>query len=98
MIRWKLPLLLLVVFGYLQYSLWYGKNNVYDYRDNVEMLASLRADNEKLKARNEQMFAEINDLQRGSEAIEERARSHLGMVKANEYFYRIIIDSDSKKR
>ncbi|MWP48478.1 MULTISPECIES: cell division protein FtsB [unclassified Gilliamella] len=98
MTRWKLPLLLLLVLGYLQYCLWYGKNNVYDYRDNVEMLVNLRADNEKLKARNEQMFAEINDLQRGYEAIEERARSHLGMVKANESFYRIIIDSDTKKQ
>ncbi|NUF50269.1 cell division protein FtsB [Gilliamella sp. ESL0250] len=96
--RWKLPLLLLVILGYLQYSLWYGKNNVYDYQGNVEMLVNLRADNEKLKARNEQMFAEIDDLQRGYEAIEERARSHLGMVKSNEYFYRIIIDSDTKKR
>ncbi|MCO6538052.1 MULTISPECIES: cell division protein FtsB [Gilliamella] len=96
--RWKLPLLLLAVLGYLQYSLWYGKNNVYDYQDNVEMLVNLRADNEKLKTRNEQMFAEINDLQRGYEAIEERARSHLGMVKPDEYFYRIIIDSDTKKR
>lgn len=95
--RWKLPLLLLAVLGYLQYSLWYGKNNVYDYQDNVDMLIDLRANNEKLKARNEQMFAEINDLQRGYEAIEERARSHLGMVKPNEYFYRVIIDSDIKK-
>ncbi|WP_363317362.1 cell division protein FtsB [uncultured Gilliamella sp.] len=96
MIRnWKLTLILLGVLGYLQYSLWFGKNNVYDYQENVHMLASLHEKNNKLKARNEQMFAEINDLQRGSEAIEERARSHLGMVKPNEYFYRIIIDSNS---
>ncbi|OCG02292.1 cell division protein FtsB [Gilliamella sp. wkB112] len=98
MIRWKLPLLLLAILGFLQYSLWYGKNNVYDYQDNVQTLVELHAENDKLKARNEQMFAEINDLQRGSEAIEERARSHLGMVKPNEYFYRIIIDSNSQKQ
>lgn len=97
MTKFKLPLLLAIL-GYLQYSLWYGKNNVYDYQDNVKVLAGLHEDNDKLKARNEQMFAEINDLQRGFEAIEERARSHLGMVKPNEYFYRIIIDSNSQKQ
>ena len=62
------------------------------------MLAALHEDNNKLKARNEQMFAEVNDLQQGFQAIEERARSHLGMVKPNEYFYRIIIDSNAQKR
>lgn len=98
MIRWKIPLLLLIVLGYLQYSLWYGKNNIEDYQDNLQMLAELHEDNSQLKARNEQMFAEINDLQRGSEAVEERARSHLGMVKPNEYFYRIIIEPNSQKQ
>ncbi|MCX8641258.1 MULTISPECIES: cell division protein FtsB [unclassified Gilliamella] len=98
MIRWKVPLILLAVLSYLQYSLWYGKNNVYDYQDNVQILADLHEQNAQLKDRNEQMFAEINDLQRGSEAIEERARSHLGMVKPNEYFYRIIVDSKTQHR
>lgn len=97
MIRWKIPFLLLLVLGYLQYSLWYGKNNIYDYQENVQMLQNLHRENDMLKARNEQMFAEVDDLQKGYEAIEERARSHLGMVKANEYFYRIIIDSNSKQ-
>lgn len=98
MSKWKIPLLLLIVLGYLQYSLWYGKNNIEDYQDNLQMLAELHEDNSQLKARNEQMFAEINDLQRGSEAVEERARSHLGMVKPNEYFYRIIIEPTSQKQ
>ncbi|KES16196.1 MULTISPECIES: cell division protein FtsB [Gilliamella] len=97
MIRWKIPFLLLLVLGYLQYSLWYGKNNIYDYQENVQMLQNLHRENDMLKARNEQMFAEVDDLQKGYEAIEERARSHLGMVKANEYFYRIIIDSQAKQ-
>ncbi|WP_294611790.1 cell division protein FtsB [uncultured Gilliamella sp.] len=96
--RWKLPLLLLAILGYLQYSLWFGKNNIFDYQNNLKMLAALHEDNNKLKARNEQMFAEVNDLQQGFQAIEERARSHLGMVKPNEYFYRIIIDSNAQKR
>ena len=49
------------------------------------------------KMRNEQMFAEIADLDQGSEAIEERARSHLGMIKPNEHFYRIVTESVSPK-
>ena len=98
MIRWKLPLILLIVLGYLQYSLWYGKNNVYDYQDNLQVLADLHEQNARLKDRNEQMFAEINSLQQGSEAIEERARNHLGMVKPNEYFYRIIKDPNPQSQ
>lgn len=97
MIRWKIPFILLLVLGYLQYSLWYGKNNIYDYQDNLQMLNSLHQENDKLKARNQQMIAEVDDLQKGYEAIEERARSHLGMVKPNEYFYRIIVDSNSQQ-
>lgn len=97
MIRLKIPFILLLVLGYLQYSLWYGKNNIYDYQDNLQMLNSLHQENDKLKARNQQMIAEVDDLQKGYEAIEERARSHLGMVKPNEYFYRIIIDSKTQK-
>ncbi|OCG31113.1 cell division protein FtsB [Gilliamella sp. Choc4-2] len=96
--RWKLPLILLILLGYLQYSLWYGKNNVYDYKANLQMLSNMRQYNDKLKIRNEQMFAEINDLQRGLEAVEERARSHLGMIKPDEYFYRIIIDSNTHQQ
>ncbi|WP_442902637.1 cell division protein FtsB [Gilliamella sp. Choc6-1] len=98
MMRWKLPLILLILLGYLQYSLWYGKNNVYDYKANLQMLSNMRQYNDKLKIRNEQMFAEINDLQRGLEAVEERARSHLGMIKPDEYFYRIIIDSNTHQQ
>lgn len=96
--RWKLPLILLILLGYLQYSLWYGKNNVYDYKANLQMLSNMRQYNDKLKIRNEQMFAEINDLLRGLEAVEERARSHLGMIKPDEYFYRIIIDSNTHQQ
>ncbi|KFA59497.1 cell division protein FtsB [Gilliamella apicola] len=62
------------------------------------MLSNMRQYNDKLKIRNEQMFAEINDLQRGLEAVEERARSHLGMIKPDEYFYRIIIDSNTHQQ
>jgi len=90
--KWKLPFFLLVVLAYLQYSFWFGKNNFFDYQNNKNVVKEMQTTNKNLKLRNEQMFAEINDLYNGSEAIEERARN-LGMIKPNEYFFRIIHDS-----
>lgn len=46
--------------------------------------------NAKLKDRNQQMYAEIDDLKAGGEAIEEKARNELGLVKPGETFYRIV--------
>lgn len=48
------------------------------------------------KTRNKRLFDEINDLNEGSEAIEERARAELGMIKDGESFYRIINENSLK--
>ncbi|NIG62987.1 MAG: cell division protein FtsB [Serratia symbiotica] len=86
----KLTLLLLVLLSWLQYSLWLGKNGLHDYaRVNKDIVAQ-RGNNAKLKARNDQFFAEIDDLHDGQEALEERARNELGMIKPGETFYRLI--------
>lgn len=92
--KWKLPILLLIILGYLQYAFWYGKNNIFDYQQNVATVELMKIENDALKQRNEEMFAEISNLYDGSEAIEERARSHLGMIEPDEHFYRIVIRSD----
>jgi len=60
-------------------------------------VAVQQASNAKLKARNDQLFAEINDLNDGQEAIEERSRNELGMIKPGETFYRLVPDQ-SKRR
>ncbi|MCD1125520.1 cell division protein FtsB [Jinshanibacter sp. LJY008] len=86
----KLTLLLIVLIGWLQYSLWLGKNGMHDYARVKEDLAIQQDNNAKLKSRNARLFAEINDLKGGQEAIEERARNELGMIKPGENFYRII--------
>ncbi|AKJ41602.1 cell division protein FtsB [Pragia fontium] len=86
----KLTLLLIVLFGWLQYSLWLGKNGVHDYIRVKDDVAVQQDNNAKLKSRNERLFAEISDLKGGQEAIEERARNELGMIKPGESFYRII--------
>ena len=86
----KLALILLAVLFWLQYSLWLGKNGVHDYMRVKNEVAALKTLNMTFKARNERLFAEIDDLNEGREAIEERARAELGMIKPGEFFYRII--------
>ncbi len=82
----KLTLLLLALLVWLQYSLWFGKNGLHDYSRVSDDVAAQQATNAKLKARNDQLFAEIDDLNGGQEAIEERARNELSMTKPGETF------------
>ncbi|MFP1739374.1 cell division protein FtsB [Lonsdalea quercina] len=86
----KLTLLLLVILGWLQYSLWLGKNGIHDLVQVKDGVAVQQASNAKLKSRNELLFAEIDDLNGGQEAIEERARNELTMIKPGESFYRLV--------
>ncbi|MDP7592506.1 MAG: cell division protein FtsB [Litorilituus sp.] len=82
--------LMLVILILLQYRLWFGKNSVPDYFALQEEVTRQQAANEKLKQRNKLLYADTDDLKLGSEAIEERARNELGMIKENETFFRII--------
>ncbi|CZF78654.1 cell division protein FtsB [Grimontia sp. AD028] len=87
-----LTVLLFVLFGWLQYHLWWGKNGVDDYLAVTAVADSVAQANDKLHQRNQQMYAEIADLKRGQEAIEERARNELGMIKPGETFFRVVSD------
>ena len=92
----KLTLLLLALLVWLQYSLWFGKNGLHDFskvRDDVTVQQSTNA---KLKARNDQLFAEIDDRNGGQEAIEERARNELSMTRPGETFYRLVPDASKR--
>jgi len=74
----------------LQYPLWFGSGGVLAlWRLNRE-IAAQQADNLALKERNAALAAEVNDLKQGYEAIEERARTELGMIKKGETFYQVI--------
>lgn len=88
----KLTLLLLALLSWLQYSLWLGKNGIHDYARVNKDIVTQRGNNTKLKARNDLLFAEIDDLNKGQEALEERARNELGMIKPGETFYRLVPD------
>ncbi|MGF1698228.1 cell division protein FtsB [Vibrio kyushuensis] len=83
-------LTLTLLFGWLQYELWFGKNGIIDFNLVNSDIQAQHQVNDNLQARNAEMFAEIDDLRQGLDAIEERARHELGMVKEGETFYRLL--------
>jgi cell division protein FtsB len=81
---------LVVILALLQYKLWTGNGSVPDdYRLN-QTIAAQEKENVTAKERNLALQAEVHDLKHGMDAIEERARSELGMIKKNETFFRVI--------
>ena len=81
---------LCIILMLLQYRLWFGKNSVPDYYDLKVELERQELANTKLKQRNKLLYADTDDLKSGTEAIEERARNELGMIKEGETFFRVI--------
>ena len=86
--RW-LALVLGILILALQYPMWLGKGGWLQVRETDRQLAAQREANAKLKARNAALDADVRDLKTGSEAIEERARSELGMMKSDEVFFQL---------
>lgn len=74
------------------------QNGLHDYSRVSDDVAAQQATNAKLKARNDQLFAEIDDLNGGREAIEERARNELSMTKPGETFYRPVPDASKRNQ
>jgi cell division protein FtsB len=74
----------------IQYPLWIGKGSWMRVRDLDRQLVAVKASNAQLRTRNQAMDAEVRDLKEGSEAVEERARLELGMVKKDEVFYQVV--------
>ena len=79
--------LLIVV---LQYPLWLGRGGWLRVWDLDRQVTEQKARNDKLKQRNAALDAEVRDLKEGFEAIEERARYELGMVRQDEVFFQIV--------
>lgn len=88
--------LLVILLALLQYRLWFGKNSVPDYYDLKAELARQKSANMQLHQRNKLLYADTDDLKSGTEAIEERARNELGMIKENETFFRVIPKDKNK--
>jgi cell division protein FtsB len=88
---WFLALLALaaLLLG-LQAKLWWGEGGVAQARALRAKVEQQRAENARLQQRNDALAAEVEDLKSGEAAVEERARSELGMVKPGETFYRVV--------
>jgi len=71
----------------IQYPLWFGKGGWLRAWDVDRQVSSQKAKNSELERRNAHLAAEVRDLKTGTEAIEERARQELGMVRPDEVFY-----------
>jgi len=87
--RW-LTLILVGLIVLLQYSLWLGKGSWLRVWEVDQQLKTQREANQVLQARNASLDAEVRDLKQGYGAIEERARSELGMVKGDEVFFQVL--------
>ncbi|HEX8989084.1 MAG TPA: cell division protein FtsB [Rhodocyclaceae bacterium] len=86
--RWP-TLVLVVLIAVLQYPLWLGKGGWLRVWDMQRQLEAQRDVNQTLEARNAGVDAEVRDLKSGYEAIEERARYELGLVKDGEVFVQV---------
>src|SRR3989338_5856241 len=88
--RRTVTLILAVLLLLLQYPLWIGKGSWLKVWDLNRQLEAQQHINQQTQTRNAVLDAEVRDLKQGTEAIEERARSELGMIKRDEVFYQIL--------
>lgn len=88
-------LVLLIVL--IQYPLWLGKGGWLRAWEVDRQVEIQQAKNRQLEVRNGALAAEVRDLKQGSEAIEERARQELGMLRPDEVFYQFVPDKTRRK-
>lgn len=88
--RWWVLAVLLLAFAALQVKLWWGEGGMYQARALQHQVGEQRAENASLQRRNDALSAEVEDLKSGEAAVEDRARSELGMIKPGETFYRVV--------
>lgn len=81
---------LVVILLVLQWRLWAGDGGLTDLQRLERQLAAQEAENATLRQRNQMLESEVLDLKNGLEAVEERARADLGMIRDDETFYMII--------
>lgn len=82
--------ILVVLFLLLQWKVWFGEGGYRDVQRLAARVEEQSRENEMLARRNRELQAEVEDLRQGLEAIEERARSELGMVKEGEQYYLVV--------
>ena len=85
-----LAAVLVILIAAIQTPLWFGKGGWLRVWELDRQLTQVRKSNEALRARNAALDAEVRDLKTGYDAIEERARSELGMIRPDEVFYQVL--------
>ena len=90
-------LALIALIALLQHPLWLGKGSWLRVWEVDQQMQAQRATNQKLALRNAALDAEVRDLKQGLDAIEERARSELGMIKRDEIFFQILDERPTAK-
>ncbi|MGZ8923738.1 MAG: septum formation initiator family protein [Methylosarcina sp.] len=81
-------IILLIV--HLQYRIWLGDGSIAEIRAYQQRLDDLKKVAEEKRQRNQALYAEVLDLRKGQEAVEERARNELGMIKQDETFFQVL--------
>ncbi|BBF86511.1 cell division protein FtsB [Aquitalea magnusonii] len=94
--RW-LTLTLVTLLIALQWPLWFGKGSWLRVWQLDKQLQEQRAVTQKLIARNAALDAEVRDLKQGTDAIEERARNELGMIRNGEVFFQLLDPATATK-
>lgn len=85
-----LTLTLAALIVLIQYPLWLGKGSWFRVWEVDQQIHAQRETNRQLQARNAALEAEVRDLKVGLEAVEERARSELGMIRQDEMFFQVL--------
>ncbi|MCG8325839.1 MAG: cell division protein FtsB [Thiotrichales bacterium] len=88
--------MLILLLVLLQYRLWFGNGSLTEIHHLVTIKEAQLEENSDLAERNKSLAAEVIDLKGGLDAIEERARSEMGMIRENETFFQIISPSNAK--
>lgn len=83
-------ILLVVIFSVLQYKLWFGNENISQVKALKKEVEAQQQKNQQLEKENLAAEAEIDDLKKGNDAVEERAREELGMLKRDEVYFQFV--------
>jgi cell division protein FtsB len=85
-----ITIILLIFIGQLQYRLWFGDGSFEEIENYQKRLDELKVQVEEKKHRNAVLYAEVLDMRKGQEAIEERARYELGMIREGETYIQVV--------
>ncbi len=86
----KIAFVLLVLLLWLQYKIWLQDGGIPEVIELKQEVKVVKTEVQKLQERNASLDAEVRDLKKGLDAIEERARSELGMIREGEIYFQVI--------